>query len=176
MRTLSGSLKPAYKKQNAAELKRMAAWYGERYQEVYLLRCLNCLRVIGVECAPANGSELVTDRGRALFTYQDLCLSVRQRLDTNAQGMKMMGYECVCGNQTKLATVETGLVATQTVLLNKSGDVVSKSKPIPASSPYEMAQIAATVRLAQASSQTSADYELNETVERFESFQLERVK
>jgi hypothetical protein len=170
--------RPTTPKQDQAEIQAMSEFYGERYSEVYLIRCLNCRRVIGVECAPAKGAEgLITDRGRALFTYQNLCLSVRQRSDSTDFGDKMMGYECICGNDTKLSKPEKGIVAEQTVTVNKiSRQVVDKGTPLPASSPFELAQAQFEIDKRTIETSYKPDYEVKGAIERFEGFQLERVK
>jgi hypothetical protein len=172
------AVKQAKAKQDPAEIAAMVEFYGARYQEVYLIHCLNCKRVIGVECAPALGNEgLVTDRGRALFTYQDLCLSVRQRADVNPIGEQMMGYECICGNRTLLSPPERGIVAERVVTVNKlSKQIVDKGEPIPASSPFELAKAQQAINQRISESGYKADYELTGTKERHESFMLERVK
>jgi hypothetical protein len=172
------AVKQAKSKQDPADIQAMVAFYGQHYQEVYLIHCLNCKRVIGVECAPPIGGEsLVTDRRRALFTYQDLCLSVRQRQDSNGLGEKMMGYECICGNRTLLSPPEKGIVAEQTVTVNKlSKQIVDKGEPMPASSPFELAKSQQAIDKRINDSGYTADYELSGAKERHESFMLERVK
>lgn len=158
-----------------AEIARMVDFYAAQNAEVYLLHCLNCKLVIGVEVGSHKADALNTDRGRGFYNYRDRTLSVRQRLDSHPGG-RMIGYQCACGNNTTLAAVERGEVPQTTVLVDKlSGEKVGQTAPIPSSSPFEMAQIQATVQLKQASG-VKADYELTGNIERFESFQLERVK
>lgn len=165
-------------KQDPTEIKAMGAFYAKDYQEVYLLHCLNCKRVIGVEAAPVLGTEhLITDRQRALFMYQDLVLSVRQRGDATPHNEKMMGYECNCGNTTILSPMEKGIVAQQTVHVNKLGNkIVDSGTPLPASSPFELAKSQVQIDKRIADTGYTADYELKGNKERFETFMLERVK
>lgn len=165
-------------KQDKSEIADMVAFYGQTYQEVYLLHCLNCKRVIGVEAAPALGTEhLITDRGRALFMYQDLVLSVRQRGDSTQHGEKMYGYECMCGNRTIDASIEAGIVAQQVVHVSKlNRKVVDMGTPLPASSPFELAKAQKGIDQRINETGYTADYELKGNKERFETFELERVK
>lgn len=165
-------------KQDPTDIAAMGAFYARDYSEVYLIHCLNCNRVIGVEAAPARGNEqLITDRGRALFMYQDLCLSVRQRGDATPHGEKMMGYECICGNKTTLSPMEKGIVATQTVHVSKlNKKVVDMGTPIPASSPFELAKAQQQINQRITDTGYKPDYEVSGNKERFESFTLERVK
>lgn len=172
------AVKQAKPTQDPSEIQRMIGFYGATYAEVYLIHCLNCERVIGVECAPTIGTEsLITDRGRALFTYQALCLSVRERIDSTPDGGKMYGYECICGNRTIDASVELGIVPQQTVHVNSlSKKVIDKGQPLRALSPFESADMVQTVKQNEAQSGYKADYELAGNNERYETFKLERVK
>jgi len=165
-------------KQDKSEIADMVTFYGKDYDQVWLIHCLNCKRVIGVEAAPAKGTEnLITDRGRALFMYQDLCLSVRQRGDSTPHGEKMYGYECMCGNRTIDASVEAGIVAQQVVHVSKlNHKVVDMGTPIPASSPFELAKAQQGIDKRINETGYTADYELKGNKERFETFMIERVK
>lgn len=162
-------------KQDKAEVGKMLDFYKHEFSEVHSVTCLGCNRVIAVEVAPVRADGIMLDKGRTLYTYGDLCLSVRQRGDLNENNKPMYGYQCICGNNTLVAKVERGEVAERTVVSGPNG-VVSDTGPIPASSPFERAQTKATIRLKQAGSKTKADYETDGTVERYETFKLERVK
>ncbi len=164
--------------QAKSDIQEMVDFYGKTYSEVYLIHCLACKRVIGVECtAPQPSDPLVTDRGRALHLYQNLCLSVRQRIDKTPHGEFMYGYECACGNKTTLSAIEKGNVPETTVKVNKlSGAIVDRSEPLPAQSPFEMARTQQAVDAQIASSDYKPDYELSGNKERFETFMIERVK
>lgn len=169
---------PKATKQDTSEIADMVAFYSRDYSEVYLIHCLNCKRVIGVEVAPAKGNEgLITDRGRALFMYQDLCLSVRVRDDKTPLGEPMVGYECKCGNRTTISPVEQGIVAERTVhVSNLSGQIADGGEPLPVGSPFENAKVKMAVDKRVAETGYTADYEVAGTKERYESFMLERVK
>lgn len=161
--------------QNKDDIAAMAEYYKAHFSEVYLIHCMENDHVIGVEVAPAkNDGVILRAKQRTLYTYQELCLSVRERMDTNGQGGPMYGYQCACGNNTILAAVEKGEVAERTIVKGPNGQIVDDSGPIAASSPFERAQQQTTIRLKAA--QTKADYETDGTVERYETFKLERVK
>lgn len=163
-------------KQDKAEVAAMLDFYKQNFAQVYSVTCLENNHVIGVEVAPVRADGIILEKGRTFYNFKDLCLSVRRRLDLNDNGGPMYGYQCVCGNNTIMAKVESGEVATRTVLKNKAGDVVHDSGPVAVSTPYEMHQAQATIRLKQAGSKNKADYETDGTVERYETFKLERVK
>lgn len=169
--------KTQYPKQSAADIKAMADWYAERYSIVWLIHCLNCERVVGVEVAPANPNEQSDTRNSAVFTYQDLLLARRERLDPSPTGQPMRGYECVCGNNTKLSKAEKGVVQEitgRTMAIGGKAVADPGQQPIRSLSPFEQAQVEAEVRIKAAS--YKPDFEIDGTKERYESFTLERVK
>lgn len=169
--------KTKYPKQNKADIKAMGAWYGERYSIVWLVHCLNCERVVGVEVAPANPNEQADGRNSAVHTYQDLLLARRERVDRDPNGQPMRGYECVCGNNTKLSKAEQGViqeVTGKTYAIGGKAVADPDQRPIRSLSPFEQSQVEAEVRIRAAS--TKPDVEFDGTKERYESFMLERVK
>lgn len=167
--------KPVYE-QDAKQTAAMLDFYAQQFDQVHSVTCLNCNRVIAVEVAPVKTDGVILrEKQRTLYTHNDLCLSVRRREDVTADGKPMFGYQCACGNTTILAQIEQGEVAERTIVKGAEG-VVSDNGPIAASSPFERAQIQATIKLKQAGSKNKADYETDGTTERYETFKLERVK
>lgn len=163
--------------QDAANVAEMLDYYTKHFDEVHKLTCGNCLRVIAVEVAPMrNEPVMLLKKQRNLFTFNDLCLSVRERDDVTDEKKPMFGYQCACGNNTLVAQVEQGEVAQRTIVRDKAGNIVSDSGAIAATSPFERAQAQASIRIKQASGKVKADYETDGTKERYETFTLERVK
>jgi len=164
-------------KQDKAQVAAMLEFYKNTFNEVYSLTCMNCKRVIAAEVAPVKMDGVVLrDKQRTLYTYQDLCLSVRRREDVTPKNTPMYGYQCSCGNSTILAKVEQGEIEERTIVKGADGAIVQDSGPVAASSPFERAQIQATIKLKQAGIKQTADYETDGTVERYETFKLERIK
>lgn len=162
--------------QDQDRVKEMLGFYSGQFNEVYKVVCMNCKRVIAVEVAPLKADGVVLEKkGRTLYTHDNLCLSVRRREDSTPDNKPMYGYQCLCGNNTLLATVERGEVAERTILKNKQGVTVHDTGPIAATSPFERAKTQAAVREKQASGKP-ADYETNGNMERYETFKIERVK
>lgn len=168
-------------KQDAAEIKAMVEFYGQQYAEVYLVRDMLADCVIAVECAPGNTSASIVERAngqrRNVFGYQELFFTTRLRLDTNEAGQRMVGYESRSGNDTRLSAVERGDVPVTGGKEVLRGGTAS----IRTLSPFERAQLQATVRLRQAASKKRADYEAytdkeGHAVERFETFEVVRMK
>ena len=161
-----------YPKQDEAELEAMADFYKKQHGNVWFVRCLVCMRIIAVEVAMAKGN--IPARGRQIYDYQNLFVTTRQRLDKNEFGQAMVGYQCACGNDTRLGKHEHGEVPVSRMVVDKSNTIVEASAPLRPLSPFEREQARATVALKQASAKDKADYEINGNIERFESFQLER--
>jgi len=162
-----------YPKQDEKELQAMAEFYSKQYGQVSFVRCLQCKRVIAVEVPTRSGNVPV--RGVQIYGYQDLFVTTRVRLDKTPDGKPMVGYQCACGNDTRLGEAERGEVPTSHMVVDKNDRVVESSPPMRALSPFEREQIRVTVALKQAGSKKKVDYEINGTTERFETFQLERV-
>ena len=162
-----------YPVQDQAELNAMAEFYKKQYGSVYFVRCLDCNRVIAVEVPMANGN--VPTRGRHIYGYQDLFVTTRERLDKNSFGANMIGYQCACGNDTRLAVVEQGEVPTSTMLKDKNGNIVQAAAPLKTLSPFEREQMRQNVLNKQGIDKIVADYENNGIIERFETFQVERI-
>lgn len=171
--------------QDPAELKAMAVFYGNQYDEVYFVRCLQGDHIIAVECAPAIEGAATQERAtgqRNIFGYQDLFFTSRVRLDVNESNQRMIGYECRCRNDTRMSNHERGVVPTRTVKRSRLTDkVVEDTGPVRNLSPFEQAQLQSTVKLSQAVAKVKADYESyvdkeGHIVERFETFEVVRMK
>lgn len=171
--------------QDPAELKAMAEFYGNQYPEVYFVRCLKNDHIIAVECGPAVEGAATQERAtgpRNIFGYQDQFFTCRVRIDVNEAGQRMIGYECRCGNDTRMSDHERGLVPTRTIKKSRlSGKVVEDTGPVSNLSPFEQAQLHSAVKLSQAAAHDKADYEAytdkeGHIVERFETFEVVRMK
>jgi hypothetical protein len=172
-------------KQSESELKAMAEFYGSQYPEVYFVRCLKNNHVIAVEVAPAQQKHATIDResgSRNIFGYQDQFFTTRRRLDVNDNRHKMVGYECACGNDTRLSAFEKGVVPERKMVVAKgSKQIVKADPPLRSLSPFERSQLESQVRISQASARKKANYgsyvdKDGRPVERFESFEVVRVK
>ena len=170
-------------KQNPAELKAMVGFYSQQYSEVYFIRDMLADCIIAVECAPYNPAASAaverTSGKRNIFGYQDLFFTTRLRTDVNGNGQRMVGYESgakydgVHRNDTRMSKFEHGDVPqTSNIDVARSGLTLS---------PFERAQLQTTVRIRQAQTKQSSDYEqyVNSegyVVERFETFEIVRMK
>lgn len=166
--------------QDPNELTKMAEFYAKTYKDVYFVHDLKAKNVIAVECSPAKMGKPTVERAdgsRNIFNYQDLMLTTRYRLDENKYGERMVGYESINGNDTRLSKYERGVVPEISQHQIKSGAVIS---PIRSLSPFERSQLQSAIKLEQASSNKEADYEKyvnnkGNLVERFETFEVEKV-
>ncbi len=158
-----------------AELQAMADYYAKEYAEVYFVRDLQANVIVAVEAFPARPNRPAVKRnGRVLncFNYKQRLLSSRERFDLAPTGKPMVGYESIFGNDTRLGDTENGVVPTS----NANNETLASAE-FGISSPFEEAKIRAEVQ----KNETTADYELKtkdngKTVERFETFAVERVK
>src|SRR5689334_9342553 len=89
------------------ELDQMLDWYRANFEHVRVVRCGNrkCGAVLALEVSGGTGVPL-DRRGVAVLPIGDKLLASRVRLDENEHGEPMMGYQCICGNDTRLSTVE----------------------------------------------------------------------
>jgi len=163
-----------YPKQSQEELVSMAEFYAQQYGMVYFIRCMNCERVIAVEVPKPGGGN--TQRGVEIFGYQGLFMTTRNRLDKTPTGKPMVGYECACGNDTRLSALEKGIVPTSTVLYDKAGNITHADPAPPSLSPFERDKMRREVASKEASDSYTPDYEADGNTERYETFIVERVK
>lgn len=163
--------------QDTAAVEKMIEFYKANYPQVWVLTCLANNHVIGIEVAGQFADGIVLEKGRTFYNYNNLCLSIRRREDVTPSNEPMYGYECVCGNKTTIAAVEVGIIPERTVLLNKRNEVIADTGLIEGiNTPYEMAQLKERLAADQANNDVKADYQLDGTTERYETFSLERVK
>ncbi len=162
-----------YPEQDKKELEAMAEYYRKLHGMVYFVRCLQCMRVIAVEVPMPSGN--IPQRGRQIYGYQDLFITTRTRLDKNDQKQAMVGYQCACGNDTRLGQFERGEVPSSQMVIDKEGTVVHAEARPRTLSPFEREQMRITIALKQAGAKAKADYEVDGTTERYESFQIERI-
>lgn len=163
--------------QTKEELEQMAEFYAKYYDEVYFVRCLKTGLVVAVECAPVrrierfNACEGNRRTGvREIYGYQNLLLSTRERLDKTPAGNSMIGYEARTGNDTRLSPVERGV--SEVEIAESLDEVMVRSL-----SPFELAKIEGGIIEAP---KKRVDYRLTTRkgmeVEKFETFEIERVK
>ncbi len=172
------------KKQSIKELEKMADFYAEHYSQVYFVRCLKTNLVVAVECFPhkdiAGFSAIKAPRrggDRDIYDYQGLFLTTRERLDKTPEGHPMIGYEALTGNDTRLSKFERGVIEPVSAK-NLSSPQTAASANL---SPFERANLEAKVTENQNGAKQQADYEIKYNkngmiIERFESFEVERIR
>ena len=170
--------------QNAEELEKMADFYAKHYSQVYFVRCLITGLVVAVECYPAKiiqgfAAIRAPRRGgdRDIYDYQGLFLTTRERLDKTPDGFPMIGYEALTNNDTRLSKFERGVIEPVNPENAKPEELVNSFNL----SPFERAQMESEVAINQAKTNEQADYELKYSengmiIERFETFEIERVR
>lgn len=93
------------------------AYYQAHFDDVSLLKCGKCKEALGLQVTPRThvneqGVEVplalglpLDAAGHGVVSLGDNLLSRRVRLDEHADG-PMMGYQCKCGNDTRLSKAE----------------------------------------------------------------------
>lgn len=88
------------------QLGEMLDWYKTHFDEVHTVHCQKCKALLCIEC---HGGHTIggqrDERGLLVIPVGDRMLSHRVRLDQHDSG-RMIGYECICGNDTRLSAVE----------------------------------------------------------------------
>lgn len=134
---------------------------SSEYTEVHIVRCDQCKADLCLEVLDPKQVHMwkaTHHQGRRRITLGDSMMSHRKRLDG------VMGYKCICGNNTINSSVELGELPTV------------KSPSGPAAIPIIEPHHEAAVRNRMARENYKADTETNGAFTRIESFTIERIK
>ena len=105
---LSGSglsrLLASREQQEEAQATDILKYYLDNYSEVYTLICDKCKEKLAIEYVDMSQPNPNHHQGRQVIAISNKFKSYRPRLDG------AMGYQCECGNDTKLAKIEDGIV------------------------------------------------------------------
>ena len=141
------------------DVEQMLQFYKQNFAVVELVSCSACKDFLAFECTGGESMGMAQNElGKYIIPIGDKLMSHRVRLDEAPTGERMVGYQCACGNDTRIAAVERGVVPignTQTTL-----------------SPFEKHQIAQKIREKRGH---KADFKKSGQIKHFESFQVERV-
>lgn len=85
-------------------------YYLQHYNEVYILKCNKCKHDLGIEIKGEISGYKMNDYGYTVLPFGDRLLSSRVRSDGS------MGYQCICGNDTRGTQIEEALSPTGTFL------------------------------------------------------------
>lgn len=144
---------------NEADVEQMLHFYKQNFAVVEVVSCSKCKSFLAFECTGGESMGMAQNElGKYIIPIGEKLLSHRVRLDEAPTGERMIGYQCECGNDTRIADVERGTVpvgAMQTAL-----------------SPFEKHQIAEKIRNTRGH---KANFKKIGQVKHFETFQVERV-
>jgi hypothetical protein len=87
-----------------SEIDEHLQWYKDNFEHVDTVHCSKCDSLLALEVSGGHGVQL-DRRGVAVIPIGSKLLSSRVRLDESAGG-PMMGYQCACGNDTRLSAAE----------------------------------------------------------------------
>jgi len=79
-------------------------YYVDNYTEVYYLICDKCKQSLALEVLDLSKPNPHHHQARQVIPITDKLKSSRPRLDG------AMGYQCVCGNDTRMSAVEAGII------------------------------------------------------------------
>lgn len=141
------------------DVEQMLAFYKQHFAVVELVSCSKCKSFLAFECSGGESMGMAQNElGKYIIPIGDKLQSHRVRLDEAPTGERMVGYQCECGNDTRISDVERGLVPVgrmQTAL-----------------SPFEKHQIADKIR---ADRKHKPKFKKVGNIKHFDSFQVERV-
>lgn len=144
---------------NESDVEQMLAFYKQNFAVVEIVSCSACKNFLAFECSGGESMGMAQNElGKYIIPIGDKLMSHRVRLDEAPTGERMVGYQCECGNDTRIAEVERGLVPVggmQTAL-----------------SPFEKHQISTKIREKRG---YKPDFKKVGKIKHFESFQVERV-
>lgn len=141
------------------DAQQMLEFYKQHFAVVELVSCSNCSAMLAFECQGGDTMGLpVNELGKIIIPIGDALQSSRVRLDEAPTGERMMGYQCECGNDTRIADVERGEVPVGNMQVSLS--------------PFEKHQIREKIK---ADKSYKPKFKKVGNIKHFESFQVERV-
>lgn len=146
--------------QAITDIEPMLEFYKKHYSSVEVLQCSKCNEYLAVEVAGGDGMGMTPNEiGKFVIPVGNKLLSYRVRLDENQEGERMIGYQCACGNDTRLSKAEIGIVPAglHQVTLN----------------PFEKDQIRQQIRM---NKKYKAKFRRDGMTKHYDTFALERVK
>lgn len=97
--------------QSDKDIEPMLEFYKSHFATVELVRCDKCKEFLAFELSGGDGMGMQPNEiGKFVVAIGDQLLSHRARLDEAPTGERMMGYQCACGNDTRVADIERGKV------------------------------------------------------------------
>lgn len=106
---------------NPQDVEEMLLFYKQQFAVVEVVTCTKCKSFLAFECAGGDGMGLAPNElGKYVIPIGDKLLAHRVRLDENQEGERMVGYQCACGNNSKLCDAEKGLVPVGQTLVQLS--------------------------------------------------------
>ena len=93
------------------QIAEMLSFYKKHFDSVELVKCTECDSELAFECAGGAGMGMAQNElGKYVIPIGDQLMAHRVRLDQNEDGERMVGYQCACGNDSKLSAVEREVV------------------------------------------------------------------
>lgn len=104
-------------------------YYLENYGEVHIVSCDKCKNDLALEIRGevfGQSSYKVNEAGYTVLPFGDQLLASRVRTDEHTPGIRMMGYQCACGNDTRGSAIEEELSPTGSFLPHEVAAIKNK--------------------------------------------------
>lgn len=103
------------------DVEEMMLFYKRQFLTVDVVTCTKCKSFLAFECSGGDGMGMQPNElGKFVIPIGDQLLAHRVRLDESPEGERMTGYQCACGNNSKLSEAEKGLVPVGQTLVQLS--------------------------------------------------------
>lgn len=141
----------------------MIEFYKGQFESVEVVTCRKCKEDLALELMGGNPQGMhMNEIGIIVLPISPKLQASRVRLDEAPNGERMRGYQCACGNDTRISSIEEEYLP----------QAFSSNSPS-ALDPYTKHKLIETIRLR---SDYKAKFSKNGNAKYFESFKVERVK
>lgn len=101
-----------------ADVDQMIHFYRNHYEVVDLVKCEKCGSFLAFELMGGDSMGVQPNEiGKVVIPIGDKLKSHRIRLDEAPTGERMVGYQCECGNDSRIASIERGDVPAGSALV-----------------------------------------------------------
>ena len=89
-----------------AQTQEAVDYYLAHYDEVHIVTCSKCKDDIAIEVRGQVSGIMPNSTGFTVIPISNKLLGSRVRMDEHAPGEPMIGYLCLCGNDTRASVIE----------------------------------------------------------------------
>ena len=146
-----------------ANKSEMIDYYKGHFDRVDVVVCGKCKEQLALELMGGDPMGLsYNDVGKIVVPLSDKLISHRVRLDEAPTGEPMMGYQCACGNDTRISKIEEEYLPETSA--NRGPTTLD---------PFTKQKLKETIRLRQ---DHKPKFKQQGNAKHFETFKVERIK